>query len=171
MSQHKLLEAAATTGRRRAVTLIELVMVLTIMACVAGVAYPRFNNAMRRHRLDAAARQVTEDLRLVRSQAIRDKADRSVTFSLAGRSYTLDQQKGNRLAGEAYQVTIRGSDANGVRLKTASFGGATQLTFNKLGIPTAGGDIVLTDGVEEAVLTVSAATGRVSRTFRPAANN
>lgn len=156
---------------RRGVTLVELVMVLTIMACMAGVAYPRFNNAMRRHRLDAAARQVTEDLRLARSQAIRDKTDRTVTFSLADRSYTLDQQKGNRLAGEAYRVTIRGGDSNRVRLKSASFGGNPQLTFNRLGIPTAGGEIVLTDDVEEVVLTVSAATGRISRAFRPATNN
>lgn len=151
----------------RAMTLVELVLAVIIIGLLAGVAVPRLSNALRRYRLDLTARRVIADIQLARSQAIRDQVDTLITFDLPNFRYTLQAQAGHRVASAPYTVTLKKAGDNHIRLESADFAGETQVTFNKFGIPSHSGAIVLTDGYERAVLTVSGTTGRVTRVTQP----
>lgn len=147
------------------VTLVELVITMAILALVSAIALPRFAALMNRQRLDLASRRLAEDLRMARQQAIISKADRSVTFDLALQRYTLSNvylMSGNRLVPPVF---LNADPYNGVRLTSAGFEGQPTVTFNRLGVPTAAGSVVLSNGSTQATITVSPTTGRVTRTL------
>ncbi len=144
-------------------SLIELMIVVAIMAVLAAIAAPRVSNTLRRQRLDMASRRLMADLELVRSQAIRDGANRSLTLSVGGQYYSLSAEVGMGLGN---RVDLNAAPYDGVRLVGTSFN-PTEVVFNRLGLPQAGGAITLKAGFEQAVITVSFASGRVSRTFGP----
>jgi prepilin-type N-terminal cleavage/methylation domain-containing protein len=77
-------------GRRRqspGFTLLELVVVLSLLAAVGGVALLGHAAVRERLALWAAARQVAMHLNLARLQAIRENADRRLVFPPAGGEY------------------------------------------------------------------------------------
>jgi prepilin-type N-terminal cleavage/methylation domain-containing protein len=147
--------------RFRGFSLAELAAVLFILAMLAAIAAPRVANTIRRQRLDNASRRLMVDLELVRSQAILDSADRTLTLSLAGQYYTLPTQV--RVASEC-QVNLNVTPYEGVSITGVSYT-PTQVTFNRLGLPQAGGSITLQSGSESAIITISSTSGRPTRTF------
>lgn len=161
---HKTSAHSATT--RCAFSLIELMMTLTVMAIVAAIAIPRVANMMRRERLNQAGRRLCADIQLARVQAIRDKANTTVSFSPATKVYLVNGQKGNRVSTETYRVQLSRAKGAEVDLVSADFGsGVTDLVFTKFGVPVTGGTIVISDGREKQILTVSASSGRVTRAY------
>ncbi len=146
---------------RRGFSLVELVIVATIIGLLGAIAVPRLSHLMRRNRLQATARQVQQDLRLARSQAILDRADRRVVFEPLLQQYRLPEQRGTRPSSATYTVRLEGT---GVRLVAP----AAEVVFNKLGIPSSAATITLSDGIEQAVINVSGTTGRVSSTVQAA---
>ena len=87
---HELVTAAAVTApratscgsRTRGVTLLELLIVLAMMAIVAGFVIPMFGGPVSTSELRASARQLAAGLRLARSEAL---AERRETFLVARR--------------------------------------------------------------------------------------
>jgi prepilin-type N-terminal cleavage/methylation domain-containing protein len=144
-------------------SLFELVMVLAILGLLAGIAAPRVSNVLRRQRLDMASRRLMADLQLVRSQAIHDGADRSLTLSVGGQSYVLPAEAH---AGTGGVVEFNTSPYDDVKLAGTSFD-PPQIAYNRLGLPQAGGTITFSAGGERAVVTISASSGRVTRTLGP----
>lgn len=155
--------------KRRAVTLVELVIVMVIVAILAAMAMPRFANVMRRQRLDAASRRIMDDLRAARFAAISQKKEHGMTFVLAKQSYVWHE--GNEADSEDEVVRFDEPPYQRIQLRDASFAdGSPKVTFDHLGLPDSGGQIVLADGAEKVVLVVSPTTGRVTRTFSDAAD-
>jgi prepilin-type N-terminal cleavage/methylation domain-containing protein len=68
-------------------TLIEMLVTLAIAALIAGLAFPRVQNAMTAMEFRLGAGQVTEGLRAARAEAIRTGAP--VTFALDGRELVI----------------------------------------------------------------------------------
>ncbi len=54
----------------RGFTLLQVVIVVSIMACLAAIGIPFMNTALQTRRLNGATRQITSDLRYVQSLAI-----------------------------------------------------------------------------------------------------
>jgi type II secretion system protein H len=150
---------------RHGITLVELVMVALIMGMVGAVAIPRFANVLRYRKLDLASRRVMADLRLARMQAIHDSADRKVIFDFAANRYSVPQY-----AGTADTRTVQFGTGHTEGLTLAGTPGPSlEVVFTRLGVPTAGAATVkVADGTQQAVITVSGTTGRVSRELLPA---
>lgn len=64
----------------KGITLLEIMSVVVILGVVASMAVPRFQIAVERLKFRAANREITNSLRLARSQAIAEKVPYGVQF-------------------------------------------------------------------------------------------
>ena len=87
---------SAFSGRRRSrarsrgVTLLELLIVLSIMAVVAAMVVPMFGSGVSTGELKGAARQVAAGLRLARSEALATRHEHFVLLDLERRVFRVD---------------------------------------------------------------------------------
>ena len=65
-------------------TLIELSVVVLAMAIIMAISVPAINNAVRRYRLNAAARQVADMIQRARMQAISESRRSSLVIDTTG---------------------------------------------------------------------------------------
>jgi general secretion pathway protein H len=72
---------------QRGVTLLELLVVLALMALVAGLVLPTFGNAVPTSQLKSSARQLATGLRLARSEAVAQKREAMLWLDLEGRRF------------------------------------------------------------------------------------
>jgi general secretion pathway protein H len=80
-------------GARRkpvGVTLIELLIVLSIMAIIAGLVIPLLGNGVSSAELKVAAREVAAGLRLARSEAMATRHDTRVVLDLEQRKFQVE---------------------------------------------------------------------------------
>jgi general secretion pathway protein H len=129
------------TARRSAgFTVIEILVVLTVLGLALGLIMT--HGPVRSHRLelDAAARRVVGALRLARSRAIAE--ERTVVLALDARGYRLDRDAPTIWSGE---VSLEGN-----RLVTFVPDGGSS-----------GGRIVLRDGERTVAIGIDWLTGRV----------
>lgn len=75
---------ARRPGRANGFTLIEMLVTLAVAGLIAGIAFPRAQNAMTGMEFRMGASQVVEGLRTARAEAIRTGAP--VSLSLEGRT-------------------------------------------------------------------------------------
>ena len=75
------------TIRDHGVTLLELLIVLMLMALIAGIAIPMFGGGVSSSDLKSAAREVAAGLRFARDQAIAQRAESLLELNLQGRTF------------------------------------------------------------------------------------
>jgi general secretion pathway protein H len=76
----------ATIGQN-GVTLLELLIVLMLMALIAGIAIPMFGGSVSSTDLKSAAREVAAGLRFARDQAIAQRVESLLELNLDGRTF------------------------------------------------------------------------------------
>jgi len=84
-------------------TLIEMMIIITILAVFAGIAVPNFLSYMPKSRLNGAARQVMGDLMGARMKAVSQNNEFKIFFSANGHEYTIlddDDNDGTADGGE-----------------------------------------------------------------------
>jgi general secretion pathway protein H len=103
------------------VTLLELVVVLTLLAAALAIALPSFGTGLRRWRLEGAAREVATLLKFARTQAVARQAAYQVLLDRERRVYWLDVADRPALTDPAQ------AEARGIRLSALpdgiAFGG------------------------------------------------
>ncbi len=145
----------------RGFTLIEVVIVLTILAIVSAIAVPRFTNAQARYRTDAAAARIMADLAFAQRQARFTSERRRIDFDLTLNKYALVRVNGEEsdtildvveLADEPYQATIF----------SANFGGDSSIEFDGFGTPDSGGSVKVQVGTHQRTVSLAADSGKAS---------
>jgi general secretion pathway protein H len=83
--------APAIRPGQAGVTLLELLIVLSIMAIIAALALPLLGPGVSSTELKSAARQVAAGLRLARSDAVATRQDTRVTLDLEHRTFQVER--------------------------------------------------------------------------------
>ena len=91
----------AMPGRHRGVTLLELLIVLTLMALIAAMVLPMFGGGVSGTDLKSAARDVAAGLRLARDRAISQRAESLLELNLEARTFRVSPDgNSHRLPGK-----------------------------------------------------------------------
>lgn len=143
---------------KRAMTLLELTIVIVIIAIVSTMAVPRYADAMVRQRVSAAARRLAADLNLARREARVAGASRTIKLDLTRDSYVVDGMSDPDHPSRVYVVDLSVAPYEADLLST-TLGEDATLTYDAYGLPDRGGSIILRVGGEYASVTVNAACG------------
>ncbi|HEY1326610.1 MAG TPA: GspH/FimT family pseudopilin [Casimicrobiaceae bacterium] len=77
--------------RQRGVTLLELLIVLALMALIAGIALPMLGNGVSTTELRNSARQLAAGLRTARSEAVSQRRETFLVLDVAGKRFKVDR--------------------------------------------------------------------------------
>ena len=148
-------------------TLAELMVVVVIIGITAGMVIPYASSAADSAAM-AGARMIVCDLQYAQNMAITTQTPVTVTFNPGGESYTLSNASGslihpiNKTAYVVDFASQRGFE--GLDIVSASFNGAASVAFDELGSPDNAGAVTIQAGAQAYVISVAAATGKVTVT-------
>ena len=146
---------------RFAFTLVELILVMTIIGIVASIAVPRYANFIARGRADAAARRVVADLAFAQRLARQSGSTQRVSFSTDFDRYILVGVPDPDHAAQDYGVALS-LDPYQARINSADFGGSPDIVFDGYGVPDNGGAVVVKVGDHARQIDVDPDTGRTT---------
>lgn len=145
----------------RGFTLVELIVVLTIIALIAGMALPRFHNSVYRARAQTSAYRIAADIRLAQRLANHRSASISVVFDPAANSYALTGVSDLDFRGKTYAVEID-EEPHRAAITSADCGGDQTLVFNAFGIPDSAAKVVVSAGRYSFNVSVDEASGQAT---------
>jgi len=152
----------------RAFTIVEIVIVLVILGILAAAGIPRYANSLASYRVQQAAARVMADLTLAQVSARTTSVSRTITFSTATSSYSMASvQNGTpttNVSSTPQEHTVNlSADPYHATLVSASFGGTSQVTFDRYGQPSSGGTVVIQVGAFQRTITLDANSGKASQ--------
>ena len=144
--------------QKKAVTLVELMLIVLFIGIFAVVAIPRMNYSLiSKHKADAFSRKIVTDLRRARSLAISDAADNTSGFALkmTGSSPYTGYEIKNLDTEEIVDSHVIASDVTCT--------GGDEFNFGPLGNLLSGSDteLTITSETNSFVITIISATGMV----------
>ena len=149
-----MMRSPKSRASRRAFTLIELAIVLLILGILAGVAAPKYADALARFRVEAAAKRVAIDMRYARSRAIERSETQTVEFFPTTERYSFANALHPTRGRTGYHVDLI-DEGFEVDLVSANFGGAESMSFDHRGEASVAGAITLTSGGYTRTISVS----------------
>ena len=136
---------AQRTARRRGYSLVELIMVVSVLGVLAGIASPKISRIVRHNRVNKAAMVITADLQNAFASAARQRAPVRISADANTKSYQFVDRK----TGAVLRIRSFYGDTSEYRLSTLVFTPATIDVF-----PT---------GVSSTPIVVDLANGDYSR--------
>jgi general secretion pathway protein H len=91
LTTRAILSSPRGRGSARGVTLLEMLVVLSIMAVVAAIVVPVFTGGVSGSELKGATREVAAGLRLARSEALATRMETRVMLDLENRSFQVER--------------------------------------------------------------------------------
>ena len=77
--------------REQGVTLLELIIVISLMAILTAVVIPMFGGGVSTTELRGSARQIAAGLRTARSEALAQRRETFLVLDVAGKRFKVDQ--------------------------------------------------------------------------------
>jgi general secretion pathway protein H len=96
----------AMPGRHRGVTMLELLIVLTLMALIAAMVLPLFSGGVSGTDLKTAARDVAAGLRLARDRAIAQRSEALLELNLEARTFRVSPDAGSHRLPEKIDLKL-----------------------------------------------------------------
>lgn len=163
-----------------AYTLVEVLMVVTIIALASAIVVPRMLDASS-FGVQAGARTLIADLLYAQNEAIAHQEVRKVVIDTTADRYWLEDGDGDkvqlawRTSGGDEQnlidyrrderfdgVTLAKANASGTSYTLEPDGGTITITFDELGAPDQGAAIGLSAKTGDYVVTIASFTGKVT---------
>ncbi len=151
---------------RAAYSYIELTVVLLICSILGAAAIPRYSSALLRLRADAAAKRIAADITYLQRQALYRSASQSIVFTPNGgsgtpNSYSMPTVQYVDFAAAGKVINLAQQPFNAT-IVSASFSGSNTLSFDRYGMPSAGGTVVIAAGGYQKTVQVDSSTGDVT---------
>lgn len=157
-------------------TLIEVLIVVTIMGLAAAIVVP---NMLQGGSLgvQAGARMIIADLLFAQNEAMAQQSPRRVTFNTTENSYRVQKydsatsawvleynpSEGASNNQQNYEIDFnKDSRFKGIEMVAADFGGGSSVEFDDMGNPSSGGTVRLKFEDHEYEIKVAPFTGRVT---------
>lgn len=141
-------------SRRRAFSLVEVVIALAIVGTIAAIVAPRMASRMDRAALDAAAARIGREIELVRERARASSRSATVAIDLARGRLTVAGIELGGIGDGSGVIDVSGSPY-GVTIAAANFGGRSGIEIGPYGTPKRSGAIELRRGRDTRILLVS----------------
>lgn len=110
---------------KKGFTLIEILIVLTIVVLLAAASYPIYSNFYRLSSVEAAKNEVVQNLRIAREYATSSKNNSSAGIYFFGHEYTI-------FSGGSYLSRDQNYDMNFSINDNMVFGGDLEVVFQKI---------------------------------------
>ncbi|MBL8759842.1 MAG: prepilin-type N-terminal cleavage/methylation domain-containing protein [Phycisphaerae bacterium] len=157
---HALIHTRRSTlghnARRRAAvgfSLVEVVLVVSIIAVLAAIAMPRYARAAAGYRAEAAARAVAEHLKLVRARAIAGSRAWTITFRTSDGVVTATPTATS--ADTSDDLVLRAAaEPWKASLDKADFLGEARFSFDGFGAPSVPGTVDVVAGSIRSTVTI-----------------
>lgn len=121
---------------------MEMMIVVAIMAIMAAIAFPSYQNMMARNRLNGAARQVMSDLMEARMKAVKLNCDVAVAFVFDNPEYKIWTDSNNNGTKDSGEEITRNIQSNYYDVKIKS---TRSIEFHSRGTANPFGSITLTN--------------------------
>ncbi len=156
--------------KEKGFTFIEIVIVILLIGILIAAVGPRILHLQDSFKVEAAAEQIANHIRLAQSLAIARHQTHGIGFDTTNNLYSVYDQNGDAVTDPLKRgsYSLWGIDFDtdeqlkGVDILTASFGGNPYVTFDALGKPSNGGSAVITKSSSTLNIGVTAETGAVS---------
>jgi type II secretory pathway pseudopilin PulG len=154
--------------RHAGFTLVEIMIMVVIGIILASAAIPT-SVSLSDQRVAADARVLGGDIEFARARAIATSQQHRILFDLANERYSVESPPGTvleePLSRKPWVRVLRTNPQAFTDLLDANFGGATALSIDAAGRPSAGGVVTLRRDSFIATITVTAITGAVDLTL------
>lgn len=136
----------------KGMTLIEVIMIMTIVGILAATVVPKFDFATSsKTSVDGTAYMIASDIRYAQEFAMANRVSKTVTFTNGSSVY-------------AFNPASTGMDPSGRLPSGVTISSNFTITFNSLGEPTTGGSgsVIVSGGGQTRTISVLNYTGKVN---------
>jgi len=146
-------------GNQQGVTFPEMLIVLILIAIVAGIGYGTFNRMSINSSLRTAAREIASDFQLARQRAMAENTLLTITFDNGNHTYTVPQPGGGTL------TKTLASYGAGITFTNVDLSGGNIIVFQPRGTTQQWGNVALQNSRGSTAAIAVNSTGRANVQF------